>query len=174
MKILALAIIIILTGCTSPYSKFYVDTSGGIDFKSSVIKTENIEVRQGGNQDVDDRSMRENGSDLVGYSAFNASNVSEDGAITKAKEVNASVVLLYCHYTGTQSGFTPITLPSTATSSTILNGNVYNQVTGLTPYNGLANTTYNGPSTAYLPFTVENYDYRATYWIKKAPSNVGK
>ena len=47
MKILALAIIIIVTGCTSPYSKFYVDTSGGMDFKSSVIKTDNIEVRQG-------------------------------------------------------------------------------------------------------------------------------
>ncbi len=173
MKILFLALTIIITGCTSPYSKFYVDTTNGIDITKKIIITQNVEVRRGANFHSDARSMKENGYNIVGYSSFNASNVSDDGAIKKAKEVHASVVILYSQYTDTQSGYTPLTLPSTTTASTVLNGNVYNQRMGVTSYSGVANTTYNGSNTTYVPYSIANYDYGASFWVKIKPPILG-
>ncbi len=173
MKKIIIVSILIITGCTSPYSKFYVDKTGGVDITKSTINTGDVEVRHGANVDSDIRSMLENNYGLIGFSSFNASNVSDDGAISKAKEVHASVLILYSQYSGTKSGYTPLTLPNTTTSSTTLNGNIYNQRSGNTSYSGVSNTTYNGTNTTYIPYSITNYDYVASYWVKTKPRALG-
>jgi PDZ domain len=174
-KIVIVASVLIISGCTSLYSKYYTDNTRGVDItkqKNIIITDSEPEVRRGVNYDNDGRSMAENGYWMVGYSSFNASNVNDEGAISKAKDVHASVVILYSQYTGTQSGYMPLTVPSTNTSSTLLNGNIYGQG-GAASYSGTSNTIYHGTNTTYIPFSVSKYDYGATYWIKNKPPILG-
>ena len=174
-KIIIVITILMISGCVSPYSKFYTDNTGGDDItkdKKYIITNNEPEVRQGTDPINDQLLMLENGYFMIGSSVFNAGNVSEEGAISKAKEIHASVVLLCSRYSETESGYTPLTLPNTSTSSTTANGNIYGQG-GSVSYNGTSNTTYNGTKTTYIPFSVKKYDYAASYWVKRKPPIFG-
>lgn len=128
--------------------------------------------RSSGDSKQDALRMAEDGYELVGYSSFNGSNVDENDAIAQAKKVHASVVILSSEYTGTESGYTPLTLPDTRTSSTTLHANAYGSG-GYVSYSGTANTTTNGTRTTYIPYSVRKSDYFASYWIKKKPPVFG-
>lgn len=168
-------LLLLLQGCATPFSKFYYGKLGDDDFfKSSflVLPTGEPQVYRGGNQEQDSLRMNENNYTLVGYSSFNAGNVDEKGAIDQAKKVHAAIVMLYSKYTGTQSGYAPLTLPNTTTSSTSINGNVYASG-GYASYSGIVNTTTQGTKTTYIPYSVDKSDYLATYWIKSKPPRFG-
>lgn len=175
-KLLTVSLLsVLLQGCTTPFSQFYYDKTGGADLtklSSVVLPTGEPQVYRGGNPEQDSVRMYEDEYNQVGYSLFNGSNVDGNGAIAQAKKVHASVVILYSKHTGTVSGYAPLTLPDTRTSSTSLYGNAYG-TGGYASYSGIANTTTYGTKTTYIPYSVDRSDYFATYWIKSKPPIFG-
>lgn len=168
-------VLALLQGCATPFAQFYYDQTGGADLSklpSVVLPTGEPQVYRGNDQEQDALKMFEDNYNLVGYSSFNAGNVDENGAVTQAKKVNASVVILYSKYTGSVSGSLPLTLPDTQTSSTSLYGSAYGSG-GYASYSGTAYTTTYGSKTTYIPYTVHRSDYLATYWIKMKPPIFG-
>jgi hypothetical protein len=166
---------IFMVSCTTPFSKFYHDETGGADItkmSTVIISKDEPKVFHGSEEKKDSLKMLENGYSLIGYSSFNAGNVDEDGAITQAKKIHASVVMLYSKYTGTVSSMLPLTLPNTQTSTTSLYGNAYGYG-GYTAYSGTATTTTYGTKTIYIPYSVRRSDYFATYWVKLKPPIFG-
>lgn len=168
-------VLVLLQGCATPFAQFYYDQTGGVDLSklpSVVLPSGEPQVYRGNDQEQDTLKMFEDNYNLVGYSSFNAGNVDENGAVTQAKKVNASVVILYSKYTGSVSGSVPLTLPDTTTSTTSLYGNAYGSG-GYATYSGTANTTTYGTKTTYIPYTVHRSDFLATYWIKMKPPIFG-
>jgi len=168
-------IALLLNGCAAPFSKFYYDQTRGADISTNpkfIISNEEPQIFRGKDPEKDAQSMVENGYSMVGYSSFNAGNVNEKGAITQAKKVHASTVIIYSKYTNTVSGVVPLTLPNTQTSNTSLSGNVYDS-SGYASYSGNATTTTYGSQTTYIPYSVNRSDYFATYWVKLKPLVLG-
>jgi len=168
-------VLVLLQGCATPYAQFYNDNVEGIDVTKHpnfVLSTGEPKVIRGNIAEQDSLKMLEDGYKGVGYSSFNAGNVDEKGAITQAKKVYASVVILYSKYTGSVSGVLPLTLPDTKTSTTSMSGTAYGSG-GNVSYSGTANTTTYGTSTTYIPYTEHRSDYVATYWVKLKPPMFG-
>lgn len=104
-------------GCAKPYPQFYHDETNGFDVTTSPL----YEVPDGepkvinsnfANIENDDITMFEDGYIRLGYSSFNAKHYGEHGAISQAKKVHASVVIIYSRYINTASGSVPITTPN--------------------------------------------------------------
>lgn len=175
-RIMLLAIMsMMMVGCTTPFSQFYYDQTGGVDITkipTVIISHDEPKVFRGSKEEEDSLQMLENGYALVGYSSFNAGNVNENEVIDQAKKVHASVVILYSKYTGTVSGVLPLTLPDIQTSTTSLDGIVYGSG-GYASYSGTAYTTTYGTKTTYIPYSVHRADYLATYWVKLKPPIFG-
>ncbi len=169
-KLLFIGVVVLfIQGCAAPFSKFYCDRTGGVNITTvpTVVLSEGKPKLFRGNKEEDDSlKMLEDGYALVGDSSFNAGNVNENGAISQAKKVHASVVIIYSEYTNTISGAMPLTLPDTQTSSTSLYGSVYGSGGGSATYSGNAYTTTYGTKTTYIPYSVRRSDYFATYWVK--------
>lgn len=165
---------VLLSGCMqNPYSKFYYDQTGNADFSKLghkfVIpgeKDKPIIYQSNFDELENDRiKMLEMGYAQLGYSSFNAGNVSENDVFAQAKKVHASVIVLYSKYSNTVTGAMPLTLPNNQYSTTNLAGN-YNYGNQSGSFSGYANTTTYGSQTTLIPYSVQRFDYGATYWIK--------
>lgn len=167
------------TACAkNPYSQFYQDLTGDIDITKSskvILSKEEPTMTFGtgvANIEEDTRRMLEKGYLLIGYSSFNAGNVTKDQAISHAKKVHAERVVVYSEYTETQSGTMPLALPDIQNSTTSFSGNISGSG-GYGSYSGSATTTTYGSRTVYMPYHVMRYDYFATYWVKSKPASFG-
>ena len=176
--LLSLTFLFLFSGCGGmPYHDFYTDTNltGGVSkevlSKCCILLKENEEPKlvKGNidNMENEEIEMFEDGYDLLGYSSFNAGNVDQSGAITQAKSVNASVVILYSKYSNTISGSIPLTTPDVQTSYSGVSGNIYGSGGGFASYSGSGTTTTYGTQTTYIPYNTRRYDYHASYWIKR-------
>lgn len=167
---------LLLSGCVNAYSKFYQDRTGGMDLTTSprvIISTDKPRLFRGNNLDDDYIRLLEDGFGLVGISSFNgAGNVNADDAIIQAERIHAAVVLVYSKYINTTSGVLPLTSPDIQTSTTTMSGNVMGPG-GMATYSGNAYSTYYGTRTTYIPYSVNRYDYFASYWIKMKPPILG-
>jgi len=165
----SLVSLLTMAGCAAPYSQFYHDNMRGADItkdrRFADAPSEPV-VMQGKNPETDGQSMAETGYVQIGYSSFNGADVNASGAVRQAKIVHAHQVLVYSKYTQTLSGAMPLTLPDTQTSTTSLNGNAYGPG-GTASFSGTAYTTTTGTKTTYIPYSVNRYDYLATYWVKR-------
>jgi len=154
--------VIFVSGCaTNWYKKSYHDETKGVDpFKSGLVimTTANPEIVIGG-EDVraDNIRMSEDNYALLGYSSFWSVHAKNEQAIKFGKEIHAEKILLYEKYKDTRSGVVPMTLPSTQTSYT-------QGMIGSRPVS--ARTTSYGTQTNYFPYSVDRYDYLASYWVK--------
>lgn len=176
---------ILLLGCAAPFSEFYQDNTGGIDITKStrfIFSSDEPKLLRGNNSEKDIPRMMEDGFAMIGSSSFNGGNVDVSEAITQAKRVHASVVLVDSEYKDTLSGMTPQSVPDRKTSSTSFYGNasesgsVYScgNVLGCGSASGTANANINGSSTTtatgtktvYVPYHVDRYNYVARYWVK--------
>jgi hypothetical protein len=167
-----LVVFLLQLGC-SLFSQYYTDLTGGVDITRSpgfIVSSGIPEFRRSGNAELDSKKMLEDSFVLIGYSAFNASGVIGDKefAIAQAKEVHASVVIFYSQYRNTVSGSFPITQPEAQQSYSSYYGNV-----GGSTFSGSGVTTVYGNKTVYMPFSINRYDYLATYWVKKKPPVLG-
>jgi hypothetical protein len=174
-RTILLLIILALTGCANPFVKFYQDRTGGIDLTkvpTVILPTGEPKLFQGSNPDTDHQRILEDGFNLIGFSSFNGGNVNINDALTQAKAVYAEMVVIYSKHTGTNSGVLPLTLPNSQTSTTTLSGSSFG-TGGYGSFYGTANTTTYGSQTTYIPYSVDRYDYFATYWIKIKPPVFG-
>lgn len=174
---LIVVITLLLSGCASnPYAKFYQDRTGNADLKKSprvVLPTGNPTVYSGGDLDADYIRLLEDGYGLVGIATFRASGeVKKDDAISQAKKVHASVVLLYSKYIDTVSGSYLWETPDTQRSTTSLSGNVMGPG-GTIRYSGREDTTTQGTKTTTIPYSYDRNDYFASFWIKLKPPLLG-
>jgi hypothetical protein len=178
---LILAAAILCIGCKNPYTDFYHPYQ-------TVIGNNRFAQPQGdpsiysysANVDQDNRAMRENGFVMVGYSSFNGNGNagSQENVITQARTVGASVVMLKNAHAGTRTGVMPYTTYNPGqviTTNSSGTANAYG--TG-----GSAYGSYQGTSTTYVPgtsntqmvpYTVQRYDFLATYWAKSSKIRLG-
>src|SRR5688572_4162287 len=143
---------IMMSGCATPYAKFYKDSTGGVDITAMpdryVVSSTEPKLYETTNPDEDYLKLFENNYDMIGYSSFNAANVDPDQALMQGKKVHAEIVLVYTEYTHTKSGTTQLSLPNTTTSSTTMSGTAYGPA-GMASYSGTAYTTSYGTKTTY-------------------------
>jgi hypothetical protein len=157
MKKCILSIIVLLvSGCTNPYSKFYQDCTGGKNWDESriITSTDEPKLRQGFDPEDDAKHMLEDGYCLIGQSYFNAVEVSQDAAVEQAKKVHADTIFIYSKYTHTLSGYMPLTMPNMQTGTTFHSGTIYGSGGGSANYFGSSSTTTYGTSTTYIPYNV--------------------
>ncbi len=159
------------TGCTNPYTEFYTDLSGGVDVKSvPFVEPPNgePELVSGTNNDDEFNRLISNGWVAIGYSSFNAGHVDPSMARTHAKQIGAQMVVISGSYQGTTSGIVPLMLPN---ATTTYNSGTVSGYGGSAMYSGTS-TTY-GNATSYIPYSVDRYQYTATYWVKRKAGGWG-
>jgi len=166
----------LLSGCGSnPYKEFYEASLTPIPLVSDNLTKQKeypVEIVRSGSDPESLSRLRKNynreGYGEIGYSSFQASEVSDEQLIAQAREVKATVALLGVKYLRTNSGSMPLTLPNTQTSyhSGSLTG-----YGGYGSYSGTS-TTY-GTTTTYIPYSVNRYEYAAVYLGKMKPLKLG-
>jgi hypothetical protein len=177
--------ILFLCGCaTNPFKQFYINNVGVVDAAALpyvVLPLGDPAVSPGTDIKQDCDKMLEHNYTLLGFSSFNAAGASLEQLLEQAKSVNAAEVIFYEKYTSTVSGNIPLTLPDNQTSTTYESGSVNgsgsvygnygtNNYSGYGSYNGYSTTTTYGTKTTYIPYSIDRYDYLATFWIEnKSP-----
>jgi serine protease Do len=168
---------LLLAGCANPYAQFYTDQLGGRSIEEFPI----IDPHKGEPQlystndhERDGRALLENGFVLIGYSSFNAGPVDSKNAVGHAKKVGATIVLVQSQYTNTVTGAIPYTVQNPSqTATTYHSGSVYGSG-GYGSYSGTSTTTVPGGYTTHqIPYSVNRYDYAATFWAKSKPLSLG-
>lgn len=164
-------LLIMLAGCSNPYTKFYTDYTQGVNVLEDqrfIVGTGKPTLLQGTTPEQDEQRMVEDNYVLLGASSFNGAEEDQRAAIQQAKKVDADTVIVYRRYTNTLSGSMPITTPDIQTSSH--SGIIYG-AGGTAGYFG-SSTTY-GSRTTYMPYNVNRYDYLVTFWIRAKPPRLG-
>ncbi|OHB84320.1 MAG: hypothetical protein A2Z38_08395 [Planctomycetes bacterium RBG_19FT_COMBO_48_8] len=165
------ALLLVMSGCSNPYTQFYTDYTEGINVLNDprfIVGTSEPKLFNGSTIEQDRQRMLENGYMMIGASSFNGAGVRQRAAIEQAKKVYADTVIVYCQYRNTRSGSMPLTFPDTQT--TYHSGSIYGSG-GSASYFG-SSTTY-GTKTTYIPYSVDRYDYLATFWLKAKPPRLG-
>jgi hypothetical protein len=170
-----LPLIITFSGC-NPYSKFYTDFTGGVTVLEDsrfIISTSEPKLVRGSDVEKDCKRMFENGYACLGASSFNAGTVNQNSAIEHAKKIHADTAIMYSRYSHTESGYVPMSVPDTQTSTGFHSGSVYGPGGGYAHYSGSSYSTTYGTRTTYIPYSVNRYDYYATFWCKVKPLPLG-
>lgn len=172
LKSLCIASLVVLfLGCASPFARFYHDVPTPKD--RLIYSIDDPKMFTGSDPEKDYIKLFEDGYAVIGYSSFNAGTVYWKGALAQAKKINANIVVTYSKYTNTESGVIPLTTPNVNTSTTTSSGNVYGSRGGYGTYSGSSQTTTYGSSTTYMPYSVDKFEYLATYWVKVRPHRFG-
>lgn len=176
-----IAAALLCIGCKNPYTDFYHPYQ-------TVVGNNKLVQPQGeptiysysANVDQDNRAMAENGFVMVGYSSFNGNGNagSQENVLAQARTVGASVVMVKNANAGTRTGVMPYTTYNPGqviTTNSSGSANAYG--TG-----GSAYGSYQGTSTTYVPgtsstqmvpYTVQRYDFLATYWARSSRIRLG-
>jgi hypothetical protein len=177
--LLIVPMMLLLFGCTpNPFIKYYQDRTGGIDISQSpnfILSTADTRLYKNNFSALqsDIEKMEEDGYLPLGESSFNGGrNVDPNDAIEQARNIHAEVILFYAEYESTKTGVMPWQSQDRQSSTTTYSGDVYGS-RGYGSYNGTANTTTYGTRTTYIPYSVDRYNYGATYWAKGTPPVLG-
>jgi hypothetical protein len=157
-------------GCKNPFAEFYHDQTGGHDLvaEGRIGKgTGSPQVYTGTTPEADSLRMYEDGYLLLGYSSFNGNaSVEKDDAISHGVRVGATTILLYPpKHTGTRSGSMPLVLPNNTTTYSTGSATAYGPGGTATVFGSGTSTTF-GTQVVDIPYSVERYDYMASYWAK--------
>ncbi len=177
LRSLAIILCIYLSSCVNHYQSFYQDKLNGQPVTSLPMYEPTIgepQVIIGKNIETDNIDMLENGFYSIGYSSFQAANATREAAIDQAKKVHAAAVVLYGKYSHTESGAIPVVISNPSqTVTTYHSGNISGSG-GSATYTGASTSTVPGGSTTHLiPYSVNKFDYGATFWIKTRPPALG-
>jgi len=169
--------ILLLVACANPYAQFYTDQLGGRSIDEFPIIERHMgepRIYSTTDQEHDGRALLENGYLLIGYSSFNAGAVDSKQAVRQAKKVGAAIVLVQSQYTNTVTGTIPYTVQNPSqTVTTYHSGSVYGSG-GYGGYSGTSTTTVPGGYTTHqIPYSVNRYEYGATFWAKSKPLSLG-
>jgi hypothetical protein len=183
-RLVPAALLLSLTGCADPFIKYYsgmtpeqILASGRVDTASAVAPAI---YNYSADAAHDEQALMENGYAKVGASSFNTGQrVSKSQLLEQAKTLNAAVILTSSHFTGSVTSALPMTTyhpGAVVTSNTSGNVNMYGSNGGSAygNYSGTTTTQLPGTtSTQYIPYTVNRFDYLATYWVKLKPGHFG-
>lgn len=164
-----LAITVFIAGCGNPYEQFY-SPSPNVATHSAIVAPSSGEptLLRGTTIEQDGITMLREGFFMVGGSSFNAGQISDEMAIAQAKKVGADRVVVYKDYTNTETGNIPVTQQTAQT--TYHSGSVFGSG-GSAMYSGTS-TTY-GTQTTYVPYSIDKYNFVATYWRKVLQGGLG-
>jgi len=170
LKLIVLVLIVFLfLGCASPFARFYNQMPTPRD--RLIYHNDDPKMFSGSDPEKDYIKLFEDGYLMIGYSSFNAGSVHWNGAIAQAKKIKANIVVTYSKYTKTESGVIPLTTPDRNISTTTSSGSVYGSRGAYGTYSGTSQTTTYGSSTTYMPYSIDRFEYLATYWVKaKSPT----
>ena len=147
----------LLVGCsvTNPYSDTYVNTSSpNISVNDIKPLTENdIKLINSKNVKDDLINAFENGYEMIGYSSFNTTDVSEKYIKSQALNVNATMVIYSKQFTSQDSELEPV---------------FFDDFCSRRYYNSM---DCGGPDWQYVQKS--KYDYLATFWIKANLTGLG-
>lgn len=163
--------LLLLTGCTNPFAKFYQDSSGGLDVSNSplvVLPAGEPRIFSGTNPGVDRQRMLEEGYGLLGFSSFDARHADATDALSHAKAVHAELVLLYASVQATNSGRAPLVPLDAPASSETTSGSASG---GLESASKAVNPAADDTQNKTAPETAVHY--YASYWIKRSPPIFG-
>ena len=152
--------LLLLAACTkNPYAQFYTDQLGG---RSIGERYEGEpQLYSTSDHERDGQTLRKRGYLLIGSSSFNSGAVDSKQAVRHAKAVGAALVLIQSQYTNT------VTVTSQRSGSVHGSG-------GYGGYSGTSATTLPGESaTRQVSYSVDLYDYDATFWAKSKPHSLG-
>ena len=181
-RVLPCLVLLALGGCAgNPFKDFYNDApdANAVIERRAAAATSTVELFQhGADIQSDARSMRERGYLMLGYSQFNGASVDTELAIHQARAIGAEVVLVSGVYRNTVSGSMPLTLPAPSqTVTTQHTGTVNTYGSGGTTYGSYSGsstaTISGGTRTTYIPYSVDRFDYLASYWVKVKPALFG-
>ena len=173
---------VLLTSCSSMYQEYYQDLTGGINvnqYKSDV--SDEVKVLKGTDKVIDTLYLLENNYINIGQSLFYSHKVDIDGASMQAKEVNASLVLVYSDYVAkslvaidTTSNRTQYTGPDSwgngyYSSDSILNYQYI--INGSSSY--INQALHSNRANVRPTMSRKIYDNYTTYWIKMKPPVFG-
>ncbi len=168
--------IFLVNGCAGSrdYERFYHDTMKGQDTSNLIFATGEPTAFKGTDPETDNMKLVENGYVLLGYSSFTGPQRNESQAIEKAKELKASVVVIYSKYLDTKSGIQPIVLPDIKTSTSSAQSTALGSAVGTGGYAsgsatayGTGTTTTYGIKTLYKTYSIDRFEQGATYWVKR-------
>ncbi|HEY1722211.1 MAG TPA: PDZ domain-containing protein [Magnetospirillaceae bacterium] len=169
-----MVVLVGLTGCVNPYSKWYRDTSANVaSIGYTKYEGEPTVSTGAGHADVDVVREFIQGYGLIGTLSFVGPIKGPEGAIVQAKKVGAAQVILWSRYQSTESGVMPLTAPTVSTAYS--NGTV----NAFSPSGGPAFGTYSGTTTVYgtettyIPYSVSRYDQVALYFAPLRRSGIG-
>jgi hypothetical protein len=174
IMLVAAAITLLLTGCAfsprSPFSTHYYDVTEGVDVSGSpIVEAPGGQpgLYRGTDLGQDAQAMVENGYALVGYSAFDAGSADDKGALSQAREVHASTVLVYGQYddAGEINPFTPYD------DQTSLAG-IYRSA-GHPGHPADSGSSGRATGVIYNPYSGRRVNYFASYWVKLKPPIFG-
>jgi membrane-associated protease RseP (regulator of RpoE activity) len=174
-KYWSVLIAILFIGCARPYAQYYHDNIRGMDTSNIIFTTEEPKLLRGNMDtvDADCLQMAEEGYALLGYSSFHGPKFNENQAVNQARQLKASVVVVYSKYLDTQSGIQPIILPDIKTSVSSSQATAYGSAFGSGGYAsgyatgyGTGTTTTYGTQVIYQPYSIDRFDQGATYWAK--------
>jgi hypothetical protein len=163
-----------LTACATGFEEFYESTVSEEGFSTRYERSSEPPeiVASYGDASETVVKMFEKGFGLVGYSAFNGPIEESKKALSKAKEVGATKVVILAEYTNTVNG--TISIPGSNQVTTYHSGTISAYGTG-----GSAYGSYSGTSTSYvpttnnIPYSVTRYDQTALFFAILKPSCLG-
>lgn len=173
-----IVLLLALGGCSNPYRDSFVSTlerwpSG--EASRLVPPTEPVEIVTSRDMRRDAVRMMENGYVLLGRSRFSGSNVDPDGARKQAQELGAAVVLVAQKYADSVTQTVAMTeyIPPREETYTESGFVQVNPDSGYWYDREMTRTISGEYQTAYVPQTIDYYEYAATYWAKSKPPIFG-
>ncbi|MGD0972120.1 MAG: PDZ domain-containing protein [Desulfobaccales bacterium] len=166
---IALLGIFLVGGCARPYAKYYHDLVQGEDTSGVIFATETEEpklLRGTTDLKADILLMLENGYAPIGYSEFTGPKFNENQAIEQAKQVKASVAVVYSKYFDTRTHIQPIVIPDIQRTVSSGQATAFGSAGSATVFGTGTSTTY-GTQTIYGTRTIDRFEQGATYWVKR-------
>jgi membrane-associated protease RseP (regulator of RpoE activity) len=167
---------VLMAGCTNGFAKFYhsdIDAANrppNIEFYSGEPKAFNGTIIE-----ADNKNMLENSYVRIGYSSYNGTRGSVDDAKVVARDIGAEFLIYYSKFSHTISGSMPFTVQNpNQTVTSYGTGTVYGSGGGYAAYNSTTTTVVPGGTTTQdIPYSVDRFDFQASYWAKKTKHMIG-
>jgi len=174
IRAFSLPLLFICSCYLNPYTRFYTDLLSGtpVEQTPGLLATKDALMYETRDMNASVEEFLESGYALIGYTQFNGTDAA-DGLAQQAKRIGASAAILQTKYSHTRTGMTTVTSPTVSTSRTTHTGTIYSG-TGSAYYTGTARTTTTSYQRHYVPYSIDRYDYVATFWAKRsAPPVLG-
>ena len=167
MRVLILASLILLTGCTNNFKKFYKEEDLYKKAKDRVVFYQDepkIFISEDIKQELEKYFRK--GYIVIGYSNFNSGDVAnpESDIASLSKKLGAEIVLWNYKYTNTVSGVNTYTYYTPQTETSYYQGSINSGYSmNSYSYNGSMTTQTQRPNIASAPYSVRRYDYNAVF-----------